>query len=43
MSLISLSKAKSFYPKYSPVKYSYFSHSADDNADILAANLSTLY
>ena len=31
------------YPKYWPVKYSYFSNSPNDNADILAVNLSTSY
>ena len=31
------------YPKSSPVKYSYFSNSPLDNADILAASLSKSY
>ena len=34
-----LSRAPGFYPKSSPVKYSYLSSSLDDNADNLAAFL----
>ena len=31
------------YPKSSPVKYSYFSNSPDDNVEILSASLSKSY
>ena len=40
---LTCSTAPGLYPKYSPIKYSYFSNSLDDNEEILAASLSGSY
>ena len=40
---LTFSSTFGLYPKSSPVKYSYFSNSPLDNADILAACLSRSY
>ena len=40
---LTFSTTPGLYPKSLPVKYSYFSNSPDDNADILAVCLSKSY
>ena len=40
---LAFSTTPGLYPKSSPVKYSYFSNSPDDNTEILAASLSKSY
>ena len=40
---LAFSTTPGLYHKSSPVKYSYFSSSSDDNEDILAASLSKSY
>ena len=40
---LAFSTTAGLYSKFSPVKYSYFSHSPDDNAELLAVSLSKSY